>query len=49
MRKLKIMEHMSLDDVIQSSGEDDFPYTDWTAPYRTPVMTQATTATSTTP
>jgi dihydrofolate reductase len=22
--------------VIQSSGEDDFPYADWTAPYRTP-------------
>jgi dihydrofolate reductase len=36
MRKLKIMEHMSLDGVIQSSGEDDFPYADWTAPYRTP-------------
>jgi dihydrofolate reductase len=36
MRKLKIMEHISLDGVIQSSGEDDFPYTDWTASYRTP-------------
>jgi dihydrofolate reductase len=36
MRKLKIMEHISLDGVIQSSGEDDFPYSDWTAPYRTP-------------
>lgn len=36
MRKLKIIEHISLDGVIQSSGEDDFPYTDWTAPYRTP-------------
>jgi dihydrofolate reductase len=36
MRKLKIMEHISLDGVIQSSGEDDFPYNDWTAPYRTP-------------
>lgn len=36
MRKLKIMEHISLDGVIQSSGEDDFPYADWTAPYRTP-------------
>jgi dihydrofolate reductase len=22
--------------VIQTSGEDDFPYSDWTAPYRTP-------------
>ena len=37
MRKLKIIEHMSLDGVIQHSADDgDFPYTDWTAPYRTP-------------
>jgi len=37
MRKLKIMEHISLDGVIQhSSDDDDFPYSDWTAPYRTP-------------
>jgi dihydrofolate reductase len=36
MRKLKIMEHISLDGVIQASGEDDFPYADWTVPYRTP-------------
>ncbi|BCM92501.1 putative protein YyaP [Abditibacteriota bacterium] len=37
MRKLKIIEHISLDGVIQTSGEDDdFPYGDWTAPYRTP-------------
>jgi len=37
MRKLKIFEHISLDGVIQTSGEDgDFPYGDWTAPYRTP-------------
>ncbi len=37
MRKLKIIEHFSLDGVIQVSGEDRaFPYGDWTAPYRTP-------------
>ena len=37
MRKLKIIEHMSLDGVIQVSGDDDdFPRADWTAPYRTP-------------
>src|SRR5215469_71778 len=38
MRKIKIMEHISLDGVIQVSGGpgDDFPYGDWTAPYRTP-------------
>jgi dihydrofolate reductase len=35
MRKLKIMEHISLDGVIQHSDDGgDFPYTDWTAPYR---------------
>lgn len=37
MRKLKIMEHVSLDGVIQHSDDGDgFPYGDWTAPYRTP-------------
>jgi len=37
MRKLKIIEHVSLDGVIQHSADDgDFPYRDWTAPYRTP-------------
>ena len=38
MRKLKIIEHISLDGVIQmtSGPEDDFPYGDWTAPYRSP-------------
>lgn len=37
MRKLKLIEHISLDGVIQTSGDDGgFPYGDWTAPYRTP-------------
>ena len=37
MRKLKIFEHISLDGVIQhSADDDDFSYSDWTAPYRTP-------------
>jgi len=39
MRKLRIFEHISLDGVIQISGmpgDHDFPYGDWTAPYRTP-------------
>jgi dihydrofolate reductase len=36
MRKLKIIEHISLDGVIQVSDEDGFSYGDWTAPYRTP-------------
>ena len=37
MRRLKIIEHISLDGVIQHSGDDDgFPYSEWTVPYRTP-------------
>ena len=37
MRKLRIMEHISLDGVIQHSVDDgNFPYSDWTVPYRTP-------------
>lgn len=37
MRKLRVFEHISLDGVIQHSADDgDFPYNDWTAPYRTP-------------
>ena len=36
MRTLKIIEHVSLDGVMQSSGEDGFPYANWTEPYRTP-------------
>jgi len=37
MRKVRITEHISLDGVIQhSADENDFPYSDWTAPYRTP-------------
>lgn len=45
MRKLKIIEHISLDGVIQhSADDDDFPYADWTAPYRTPAGREAMTA-----
>jgi dihydrofolate reductase len=37
MRTLRIIEHISLDGVIQHSADDsDFPYSDWTVPYRTP-------------
>jgi dihydrofolate reductase len=36
MRKIRIMEHISLDGVIQHSADNgDFRYRDWTAPYRT--------------
>ena len=42
MRKLKIIEHMSLDGVIQHSADNgDFPFGEWTAPYRTPVGGEA--------
>ena len=42
MRKLKIIEHISLDGIIQHSrDDDDFPYADWTAPYRTPAGREA--------
>jgi dihydrofolate reductase len=34
MRTLKIIEHVSLDGVMQQGA--DFPYGEWTAPYRTP-------------
>lgn len=38
MRTIRIFEHISLDGVIQTSDDDgDFPYADWTAPYRTSV------------
>ncbi|WP_415910095.1 dihydrofolate reductase family protein [Oleiharenicola sp. Vm1] len=37
MRTLKILEHISLDGVIQHSADGDgFPYADWTVPFRTP-------------
>jgi dihydrofolate reductase len=45
MRKLTIMEHISLDGVIQHSADDNnFPYSDWTAPYRSPEGRDAVTA-----
>jgi hypothetical protein len=31
MRRLKIMEYISLDGVVQAFRQDDFPYADWTA------------------
>jgi dihydrofolate reductase len=38
MRKLKLIEHISLDGVIQAGADKDgdFPYGDWSAPYRSP-------------
>ena len=36
MRKVRIMEHVSLDGVIQHDDSDGFAYGNWTTPYRTP-------------
>ena len=45
MRRLRIVEHISLDGVIQHSADDgDFPYSNWTTPYRTPAGRDAVTA-----
>jgi dihydrofolate reductase len=42
MRKLTIFEHISLDGVIQNSADGgDFPYSDWTGPYRSPAGLEA--------
>jgi len=45
MRKLKIMEHISLDGVIQISAgpkaDSDFPYGDWTRALRQPCRVRA--------
>jgi dihydrofolate reductase len=46
MRKIRIMEHMSLDGVIQSPGGrnedgDDFPHGGWAAPYRSAAGSEA--------
>jgi serine phosphatase RsbU (regulator of sigma subunit)/dihydrofolate reductase len=45
MRKLKIIEHISLDGVVQTTSGpgDDFPYGDWTAAYRSPAGLQVVT------
>jgi hypothetical protein len=45
MRKLGIIERISLDGVIQHSADDgDFPCGNWIAPYRTPAGRDALTA-----
>jgi dihydrofolate reductase len=45
MRKIKIMEHISLDGVIQAPGgpaeDGDYPYGGWTVPYRDPAGGEA--------
>ena len=41
MRKLRIMEHISLDGVIQHEDGEGFAHGGWTAPYRTPAGLEA--------
>ena len=43
MRKLKIMEHITLDGIIQAPGgpEEDAPYGGWAAPHDDPEGGQA--------
>jgi dihydrofolate reductase len=45
MRKIKIIEHISLDGVIQAPGgpeeDGDYPYGGWAAPYRDPAAFEA--------
>jgi dihydrofolate reductase len=36
MRKIRIMEHVSMDGVISPPGDSDFAQGGWSAPYRTP-------------
>jgi len=42
MRKIKIMEHISLDGVVQAPGgpteDGDYPYGGWTVPHRDPAI-----------
>jgi dihydrofolate reductase len=53
MRKLKIIEHISLDGVIQAPGgpneDGDYPYGGWTLPYRDPAAGKAVLATHSEP
>ncbi len=41
MRKLRIMEHISLDGVIQHEDGEGFAHGGWTTPYRTPAGLEA--------
>jgi dihydrofolate reductase len=41
MRKIRIFEHISMDGIIQPSGDSDFANGGWSAPYRTPTGAEA--------
>ena len=42
MRKIRILEHISLDGVIQHEDSEDFAHGNWQAAYRTPAGLEAT-------
>jgi dihydrofolate reductase len=45
MRKIRVIEHISLDGVIQQAADENgFPYSNWGAPYRTPAGRDLVTA-----
>lgn len=41
MRTIKILEHTSLDGVIQHENDENFAHGDWTTPYRSPAGLEA--------
>lgn len=41
MRTIRILEHISLDGVIQHENDENFAYGDWTTPYRSPTGLEA--------
>lgn len=41
MRKIRIIEHISLDGIIQHENDANFAYGDWTTPYRSPAGLEA--------
>ncbi|SFC12530.1 dihydrofolate reductase family protein [Spirosoma endophyticum] len=41
MRTIRIIEHISLDGVIQHENDENFAYGDWTTPYRSPAGLEA--------
>jgi dihydrofolate reductase len=41
MRKVRILEHISLDGVIQHENDENFAYGNWTMPFRSPAGLEA--------
>ncbi len=41
MRKIRVLEHISLDGVIQHENDENFAYGNWTLPFRSPAGLEA--------